>query len=97
MCSWSCISLFKFSSVLSQKHWSNIKVHTNFQSLIDPCLFKLFRGEKIHLVCCNNTCEPTVPFMHNHYNPLMICCQKMLKAKEIETIHQNYHPIKPAT
>ena len=32
-CPWSCISLFKFSSILLQKYWVNIKVQTNVQSI----------------------------------------------------------------
>ena len=33
LCPWSCISLFQFSSMLLQKHWFNIKVQTNIQSI----------------------------------------------------------------
>ena len=65
-----------------------------FSQLIEPSLFNTFSSEKIHLLFCNNTCKPAVPFMHNQYVPLIICSQKYPKAKEIENI--NYHNIQPA-
>ena len=52
-----------------------------FSQLIEPRLFNPFSSEKIHLLFCNNTCEPPVPFMHNHYIPLIICSQKNAKNK----------------
>ena len=64
-----------------------------FGQLIEPPLFNPFSSEKIHLLFCNNTCNLPVPFMHNHYIPLIICSQKMLKTKAIENI--NYHHIQP--
>ena len=52
-----------------------------FSQLTKPRLFNPFSSEKIHLLCCNNTCEPPVPFMHNHYIALNICSQKNAKNK----------------
>ena len=49
--------------------------------MIEPRLLNPFGSEKIHLLFCNNTCEPPVPFMHNHYVPLLICSQKNAKNK----------------
>ena len=42
-----------------------------FSQLIQPYLFNLFNN-KIHLLFCNNTSKPQVPFMYNHYVPLII-------------------------
>ena len=81
MCPWSCISLLKFSSMLLQKHWVNIKVQTNVQSTIEPRLFNPFSSEKIHLLFCNNTSEPPIPFMDNQYVRLIIYSQKKREAK----------------
>ena len=47
--------------------------------MIESRLLNGFSNEKIHLLFCNNTCEPPIPFMQNHYVPLIICSQKMLK------------------
>ena len=52
-----------------------------FSQLIEPRLFNPSSTEKIYLLFCSNTCEPPVPFMHNHYVPLMICFQKNAKNK----------------
>ena len=52
-----------------------------FSQLIELPLFNPFNSEKIHLLFCNNICEPPVPFMHNHYVPLVICSQKNAKNK----------------
>ena len=65
-----------------------------FSQLIDPRLFNPFSSEKIHWLFCNNTCEPPVPFTHNHDVLLIICSQEMLKTKEMENV--NYHHIQPA-
>ena len=64
-----------------------------FSQLTEPCLFNPFITEKIYLLFGNNTCEPPVPLMHNHYVPVIICSKKMLKTKEIE--NKNYHHIQP--
>ena len=60
---------------------SILKYKLMFSQLIEPRLFNPFSTEKIHLLFCNNTCEPPVPFMHNHYVPLIICSQKNAKNK----------------
>ena len=73
---------------------SILKYKLMFSQLIEPRLFNPFSTEKIHLFFWNNTCGPPVPFMDNHYVPLIICSQKMLKTEEIENI--NYHHIQPA-
>ena len=52
-----------------------------FSQLIEPRLFNPFSSEKLYLLFCNNTCEPPVPFIHNHYVPLIICSQKNAKNK----------------
>ena len=49
--------------------------------LIEPRLLNPFSSEKIHLLFCNNTCEPPLPFMHDHYVPLIIYSQKNAKNK----------------
>ena len=53
--------------------------------LIQPYLFNPFNNNKIHLLFCNNTSKPPIPFMYD---------QKMLKAKELGNI--NYHHIQAA-
>ena len=73
---------------------SILKYKLMFSQLIEPRLFNPFSTEKIHLLFCNNTCEPPVPFMHNHYVPLIICSQKNAKNKGNRKI--NYHHIQPA-
>ena len=52
-----------------------------FTQLIEPRLFNPLSTENIHLLFCNNTCEPPVPFMHNYYVLLIICSQKNAKNK----------------
>ena len=52
-----------------------------FSQLIEPCLFNPFWTARIDLLFRNNTCEPPVPFMHNHFAPLIICSQKNAKKK----------------
>ena len=49
--------------------------------MIEPRLFNPFSNENINLLFCNNTCEPPIPFMHNHYVPLIICSRKNAKNK----------------
>ena len=60
---------------------SILKYKLMFSQLIEPRLFNAFSSEKIHLLFCNNTCEPPVPFIHNLYVPLIICSQKNTKNK----------------
>ena len=60
---------------------SMLRYKPKFSQLIKPRLFNPFSTEKIHLLFCNNTCEPPVPFMHNHFAPLMICSQENAKNK----------------
>ena len=52
-----------------------------FIQLIEPRLFNPLSTENIHLLFCNNTCEPAVPFMHNYYVLLIICSQRNSKNK----------------
>ena len=60
---------------------SILKYKLMFSQLTEPHLFNPFSIEKIHLLFCNNTSEPPVPFMHNHNVPLIICSQKNAKNK----------------
>ena len=62
-----------------------------FSQLIEPRLFNPFSSEKIHLLFCNNTFEPPIPFMHNHYVPLIICSQKNAKNKENRKYNLSSH------
>ena len=52
-----------------------------FSQLIERHLFNPSSTEKIYLLFCKNTCEPPVPFMHNHYVTLIICSQENAKNK----------------
>ena len=60
---------------------SILKYKFMFSQLIEPRLFNPLSNEIIHLLFCNNTCEPPVPLMKNHYVPLLICSQKNAKNK----------------
>ena len=56
MCPWSCISLFKFRSLLLQKYWVNIKVQTNVQSIDWNSLIQSFwhwKGSLVLLHICS--------------------------------------------
>ena len=91
-----CLASICSSSVLcnNKSPWSILKYKLMFSQLTEPCLFNPFGSEKIHLLFCNNTCEAPVLFMHNYHVPLIICFQKILKAKEIQNI--KHHFIQPA-
>ena len=60
---------------------SILKYKILFSQLIEPRLFNPFNSEKSHLLFCNNTSKPLVPFVHNHYVPWVICSQKIAKNK----------------
>ena len=64
-----------------KKTGSILKYKLKFSQMIEPRLFNPFSTEKIHLLFCNNTCEPPVTFMDNHYIPLIIYSQKNAKNK----------------
>ena len=66
---------------------SILKYKLMFSQLVEPRLFNPFSTEKIHLLFCNNTCEPPVPFIHNHYVPLIIFSQKNAKNKGNRTFN----------
>ena len=60
---------------------SILKYKIMFSQLTEPCLFNSFSIENINLLFHNNTCEPPVPLMHNHYVPVIICSKKNAKNK----------------
>ena len=62
--------------------------------MIQPYLFNPFNNNKTRFLFFNNTNKPPVPFMYNHYAPLIIFYQKMLKTKQLGNI--NHHHIQPA-
>ena len=53
-----------------------------FNQLIQPPLANYLSSEKIYFLFCSNLFEPSAPFSHNHYAPLITSPKKNTPSKK---------------
>ena len=81
MCPWSCIRLFKVSFMLLQKHWGNIKVQTNVQSIDWTSFIQAFQHWKDSFVAFQQHLWASIFLLCKITVSLIICFQKNVQNK----------------